>query len=75
MARGMSQPASRVGGMSTSEARKGVQVDDFSSMGRSFHAGATDVEVTDGHLFVTSEDGDTVAVYAPGKWKSAVIEK
>jgi hypothetical protein len=44
-----------------------VQIDGKTST----HKDGTKVSVNDGHLFVTDEGGQDVAVYAPGKWTSA----
>lgn len=37
----------------------------------STHKDADKISVTDGHLFVTDDNGQDVAVYAPGKWVTA----
>lgn len=35
---------------------------------------ASDIKVQEGHLLVLN-GGDRVAIYAPGKWDSAVVSK
>lgn len=58
------------------QATKGVQVAVPYGTGQDFHEGATDVHVTDGHLFVyrgARANGYVVAVYAPEKWYNTKV--
>ena len=39
------------------------------------HADAVSVKVVDGHLLCLNQAGDTAAVYAPGRWHEATVER
>lgn len=33
-----------------------------------------DISVTDGHLYVYQSDRSTIAIFAPGTWRDAIVE-